>query len=182
MSRSIRLISLMSVVCLFVASISLAETTAPESPEPLPVDSVERLAKAVENLSRILEKQTDSSVENKNLRKLDIAISYLNFRSRRIELMERDLNMSKNELNRYQDGMNVWSERIEQINRDMAGKSLEEQKELEQRKAEMEMRFKGFEQRISNIEEDIIIQENQISELMGDLGSVEDYIQQHLDL
>ncbi|HKJ05683.1 MAG TPA: hypothetical protein VJ974_08810 [Geopsychrobacteraceae bacterium] len=180
MQRTAQLITYLCFILIFFIPLTcLAESTGADAPAG---DSIDRLAKAVENLNRILEKQSDATSEDKDLRKLDIAISYLNFRSRRIELMERDLNMAKNERIRYQDSIEAWKERLELVSREMEGKSQQELQELEQRRLELELRIKSFEQRTTNISEEIIIQENQISELMSDLDSVESYIQQHLNL
>ena len=139
MQRSAQLVTFMILITLLSIPWScFAETGEPTNPGVLAGDNVDRLAKAVENLSRILEKQADSSAEEKSLRKLDIAISYLNFRSRRIERMERDLNMARNERNRYQDGIDAWKDRLQLITREMEENLQGDQQEQQQRKLECE--------------------------------------------
>lgn len=183
MSRIVRLLCLLCVLFFLSApGTCLAETVETDAPEVLSGDSVERLAIAVENLTRLFANQVTQNNQNQELRKLDIAISYLNFRSRRIELMDRDLSMTKNERDRMEDLTEQWRERKELLRTEMDGKSSEEVKELEQTLQDLEVRLKAFTQRLARLEEDIIIQENQISDLQSELNSVENYVQQHLQL
>ena len=183
MPRIIRLLSLFYML-LFLSTQGpcLAETVETTTPEVHSGDSVERLAIAVENLARLFANQATEEKENKELRKLDIAISYLNFRSRRIELMDRDLSMTKNERDRMEDVTEQWRDRKEILRTEMEGKSTEEVKELEKALQELEVRLRALDQRSIRLEEEIIIQENQISDLQNELNSVESYIQQHLQL
>lgn len=183
MYRTARLLCLLTLLTFISApQNSLADTEDTTAPEVLAGDSVERLAIAVENLTRLFASQATTKDQNQELRKLDIAISYLNFRSRRIELMDRDLSMTKNERARMEDIAQQWRERQKILRKEMEGKSAEEEKKLEQALQELEVRGKTFLQRLTRLEEDIIIQENRIAELQSELDAVESYVQQHLQL
>jgi len=46
--------------------------------------------------------------QNASLRKLDIAFAYLNFRSRRIEMFEHDLQLARNIRNRLNDVLELF--------------------------------------------------------------------------
>ncbi|PLX93952.1 MAG: hypothetical protein C0619_03720 [Desulfuromonas sp.] len=170
--------SLLSLLCLLTfAQVALADTT-----DQTASDSTERLAIAVERLVQLLEQESAVEHEEKQLRKLDIAISYLNFRSRRIEIMDRDLSMTKSERERIEDVLQQWQERKEQLKTAMEEESGEKKKEMEQTLQELELREKAIELRRSRIEEDIIIMENKVVDLQNQLDAVESYVQRHLQL
>ena len=180
MPGTIRLVYLLTLLLLlFFPGHILAETA---TPEVLTEDSVQRLAIAVEDLTRHLVTQAATNGQNQELRKLDIAISYLNFRSRRIELMDRDLSMTKNERDRMKDLADQWQERIEIVRKELEESSGEEKQELDQALIELTLRGKTFDQRLTRLDEDIIIQENRIDELQNELDTVESYVKQHLQL
>jgi hypothetical protein len=170
--------SLLSLLYLLsFAQVALADTT-----DQTASDSTERLAIAVERLVQLLEQESAVEHEEKQLRKLDIAISYLNFRSRRIEIMDRDLSMTKSERERIEDVLQQWQERKEQLKTAMEEESGEKKKEMEQTLQELELREKAIELRRSRIEEDIIIMENKVVDLQNQLDAVESYVQRHLQL
>ncbi|MDT8420204.1 MAG: hypothetical protein RQ754_07205 [Desulfuromonadales bacterium] len=162
--------------------LSFAQVALADTPEQTASDSTERLAIAVERLVQQLEQESATQNEDKQLRKLDIAISYLNFRSRRIEILDRDLTMTKSERERYEDVLQQFQERRELLKTALEEKSPEEKKELEQNLEELELREKNLELRRSRIEEDIIIMENKIVDLQNQLDAVESYVQRHLQL
>lgn len=176
LTRPIIFVTLLALLSIPVTSL------AEPSDEEASAGSMERLAVAVETLVKHLEAHATEKNEDMELRKLDIAISYLNFRSRRIELMERDLTMIRNDRSRYEDTIRMWQERLDLLLTEMEEKTADEREELERSQAELEMRVKGFEQRLTKLDEEIIIQENKITDLQNDLDAVESYIQQHLQL
>lgn len=176
MTRTAGILSLsLLLISLFAAGSSIAQTTESS-------DSLARLAAAVENLTRQLEQQDREKDQDRELRKLDIAISYLNFRSRRIETMERDLGIIKNERARIEDALKHWQSRRDMLTNDLEGATGDEKQNLQREIQEMIAREKSFEQRLGRYEEDIIIHENRISELQADLDSVESYVQQNLKM
>ena len=182
MYRTAQMITLFLLLLFAVPQNIQAESTAIANTDVVAGDSLDRLAQAVESLTQLLEKQATAKDEDKELRKLDIAISYLNFRSRRIELMERDLSRQRADRDRYEDTIANWQKRQELLLKNLEESSPEDQKELEQAKKEFEIQTKSLEQRLARAEEDIIIQENRIAELQDQLDTVESYVHQHLEL
>jgi hypothetical protein len=185
MDRTARLVSLIFFLILFsAAQHSPAHAATAPAPEVAEVSAAgtERLAQALERLTQLLETQAAAQQEGKQLRKLDIVIAYLNFRSRRIELMERDLNQKRTERDRYEDTLANWQKRQELFLKNLEESTPDEKKELEQALKEFDFQTKSLEQRLARAEEAIIIQENRIAELQEQLDSAEAYVQQHLEL
>jgi chromosome segregation ATPase len=163
---------------LAIPNICLSET----SDNVVTDDNIGRLAAAVEGLTQLLTSQATVKNEDKELRKLDIAISYLNFRSRRIEMMDRDLSMTRNERDRIEVVIQQWQERREILVNNLEDKPEGQRQKIEQTLQDLEVRSKTYGQRLTKLEEDIIIQENQVSDLQSELDSIESYVKQHLQM
>lgn len=136
------------------------------------------LAKAIDNLAQQITKETDSAEQGTSLRKLDIAIAYLNFRSRRIEMFERDLQAAKTGRNRLDDALENFrleDKKLQEIFDDSQKEALRRARD------EMEVRQQAIKLRMSRMDEEIILLENRIMEMQSQIDSVESYVQKHLE-
>lgn len=182
MCRIAQVISLTILFLLLLAAGNgLAQTTEPGI-SSASNDSITRLAEALEKLTLQLESRATAEDQSTELRKLDIAIAYLNFRSRRIETLERDLSMIRNERTRLEDAIQNWRERQDNLAKDLEESSGDEKQSLQRSLQDLTARIKSFDQRLARLEEEIIVRENRILELQDELDSVETYVQQHLKM
>ena len=136
------------------------------------------LSTAIDNLTRQIQKQEGSAQKDVTLQKLDIAIAYLNFRSRRIEMFERDLQSARSNRNRLDDV-------LEQFQREEEGLPQtfdNTQREAMQRsREELSFRRQVIKDRISRMDEEVILLENRIMEMQSQIDSVESFVQKHLE-
>lgn len=181
MHRTVQSICLSILLLSFLATGSIAQTTE-TGLTAASNESIVRLAEAVEKLAELLKSRSAEDKVDSELRKLDIAISYLNFRSRRIETIERDLGMLRTDRSRIEDTLSNWQERRDMMTNTLEEKSGEEKEALQSQILEMEAREKLVAQRMARYDEEIIILENRIIELQNELDSVESYVQQHLNM
>ena len=76
---------------------------------------IRNLSTSVDRLTELLYSQGKQNDQNQVLRKLDIAVAYLTFRSRRIERLERDKQRAANSKTRLEDVIQQWEQRIEKL-------------------------------------------------------------------
>lgn len=76
---------------------------------------IRNLSTSVDRLTELLYSQAKQNDQNQVLRKLDIAVAYLTFRSRRIERLERDKQRAANSKTRLEDVIQQWEQRIEKL-------------------------------------------------------------------
>jgi hypothetical protein len=147
------------IICHCFTSQSMA--TEQDISAALVADELKTLSNAVDNLSRQIAKQSGNAEEETTLRKLDIAIAYLNFRSRRIEMFERDLQSSR-------------ASRLSQ--------SFDSNQQESMQKAREELRFRqqAIKDRGSRLDEEIILLENRIMDMRSQIDSVESFVQKNL--
>lgn len=163
------------IICHCFTSQSMA--TEQDISAALVADELKTLSNAVDNLSRQIAKQSGNAEEETTLRKLDIAIAYLNFRSRRIEMFERDLQSSRASRNRIEDV-------LEQFQREenSLSQSFDSNQQESMQKAREELRFRqqAIKDRGSRLDEEIILLENRIMDMRSQLDSVESFVQKNL--
>ena len=100
-SRLIKILFGVLAICLCMSSNVMA--VQHNNDDAMIAEEIRTLSTAVDNLAKQMAKQTGNEHQDTNLRKLDIAIAYLNFRSRRIEMFERDLQSMRTSRNRLDD-------------------------------------------------------------------------------
>ncbi len=156
---------------------SQAMATEQDMSAALVAEELKTLSNAVDNLSRQIAKQSGNAEEETTLRKLDIAIAYLNFRSRRIEMFERDLQSSRASRNRIEDV-------LEQFQREenSLSQSFDSNQQDAMQKAREELRFRqqAIKDRGGRLDEEIILLENRIMDMRSQLDSVESFVQKNL--
>ena len=168
---------LMGAIIIGLCFTNQAMATEQDISAALVADELKSLSNAVDNLSRQIAKQSGNAEEETTLRKLDIAIAYLNFRSRRIEMFERDLQSSRASRNRIEDV-------LEQFQREenSLSQSFDSNQQDAMQKAREELRFRqqAIKDRGGRLDEEIILLENRIMDMRSQLDSVESFVQKNL--
>ncbi|NOQ52341.1 MAG: hypothetical protein GQ578_09030 [Desulfuromonadaceae bacterium] len=139
---------------------------------------IRNLSTSVDRLTQLFYEQGQKKNQDVVLRKLDIAVAYLNFRSRRIEMMERDLRRTESGKTHLEDIIRQWEQRLEQLEdedstaRPQGGFSKED----------AQQQLKRLQQRLARTENEIIEDNNRILELRHQLDDVENFVERHLEL
>lgn len=163
---------------LLIAAFTLPATAAQDSlSSEMVAQELRLLSESIENLTRQLETNAGGDDQETSLRKLDIAISYLNFRSRRIEMFERDLQSSRAARNRLEDVLDQFSREEESLAQTFDGNP----DNIERAREELAMRRQVIKTRLSRMDEEIILLENRIMDMQSQIDSVESYVQKNLD-
>lgn len=135
------------------------------------------LSTSINNLVQLMEAQAADASKDTTLRKLDIAIAYLNFRSRRIEMFERDLQSARTSRNRLDDLQEQFQSEEENLSQSFDSS----QKDAIQRaREELKFRQRALKDRISRLDEQIILLENRTMDMQSQIDSVESFVQKNL--
>lgn len=173
-------IFLLLVLILFMVAVALP-TAVLASGEQASGANVDRLAAAIERLADLYEDGRKQVEAEALTRKLDTAIAYLNFRSRRIERLEQDLQ----ELRTMRDRMDTFLVKMEetrQIEDAQTRSSVSiSDDEAEKRRQEHELTMKMMQERIDRTDREIVTVENTIQDLQEELSSVESFVQRNLE-
>jgi len=167
------IISALFGCCLATPAVAVQEKSA----EALRSNDLGALTAAIDNLTAQLAKQSGDSEQVINLRKLDIAIAYLNFRSRRIELFERDLQTMRTSRNRLEDMVEQLRQEEESLNQAFGSGQPDVTK-----KAREDLRFrrKVVLDRIERFDSEIVMLENRVSEMQHQIDNVESFVQKNM--
>jgi hypothetical protein len=141
-------------------------------------DEIKALSAAVDNLTRQIAQQAGSAKEDITLRKLDIAIAYLNFRSRRIEMFERELQTTRAHRNRIEDILEQFKREENNLSQSFASN---QQDELQRAREELRFRQQAIKDRGNRMDEEIILLENRIMDMQSQIDSVESFVQKNLE-
>lgn len=142
---------------------------------------IRNLSTSVDRLTNLLYQQTQKNDREQILHKLDIAVAYLNFRSRRIEMMERDLQNDRNLKTRLEDIVKQWEQRLAETE-EIAKPDVGRQNSQDLQVAEAKDQLKMLKQRLARVDNEIIDYENRVLELHDQLDSVESYVEKNLKL
>lgn len=169
---------LFSVLALGLCLFSNANAAQNDAGEAMISEEIRALTTAINSLAKHINAQAGSTHKDTTLRKLDIAIAYLNFRSRRIEMFERDLQSARTNRNRFDD-------LLEQFQREEEGLSQSfdsNQKDAMQRaREELKFRRQAIRDRVNRMDEEIILLENRIMDMQSQIDSVENFVQKNLE-
>jgi hypothetical protein len=140
---------------------------------------ISRMTQSVDELVRLLKEEKSQNNRDVELKKLEIAVTYLSFRSRRIEAREDVLREKKRIRDRLAELVAKIREQPEQWEDyykrpKTVSLSTEEQPS--------EYRIKLMEERIDILDHDIINLETEIAQLSGELVELESFVQEKLDL
>lgn len=154
--------------------------TAGEDAEIISLE-IRNLSTSVDRLTQLLYEQQQDSKQDEVLRKLDIAVAYLNFRSRRIEMLERDKQNSEGTKNRLEDIIKQLESRLEQFEDVDPGNTAENEENTTAKNETLEQ-LKMLKQRLARVDEKLFDYDNQIVELRNQLDNVEGFVERHLEL
>lgn len=142
---------------------------------------IRNLATSVDRLTQLLYEQGQQDRQDTVLRKLDIAVAYLNFRSRRIEMLERDKQNNQSVKNRLEDIIQQMENRLTQLEEESQEDPSSKEANETARQETLEQ-IKMMKQRLARVDEALIDYDNQIVELRNQLDDVEGYVERHLEL
>lgn len=146
--------------------------------EAMIAEELRALSAAVDNLAKQMTNQAESEGQDTNLRKLDIAISYLNFRSRRIEMFERDMQSMRTSRNRLEDILEQFKREEDSLSQSFDSNQREA---IERTREGLSFRRQAVKDRISRLDEEIILLENRIMDMQSQIDSVESFVQKNLE-
>lgn len=144
--------------------------------------SLSTLSSAVDRLAKQLEREELQRQEDVRFRKLDLAIAYLNFRSRRIEALEREIGTQRSIRSRIEDNLPIVTERLRDLELRMQEYPQGAPQELKDAHADLLTQQELFRERIERIDETLVMKENLMYELQNQIRDVEEYVQRHLEM
>ena len=166
------------IFCLFPLTATAQD--AAEQAELIALE-IRNLSTSLDSLAQLLFEQGQQKEQDAVLRKLDIAVAYLNFRSRRIEMLERDKQNSQTMKNRLEDIIQQVETRAEKLeDNDQNDPDTKEANDTA-RKETLEQ-LKMMKQRLARVDETLFDFDNQIIELRNQLDDVEGFVERHLEL
>lgn len=142
---------------------------------------IRNLSTSVDRLTQLLYAQGQQKDQDKILRKLDIAVAYLNFRSRRIESLERDMQNAQSMKTRLEDIIHQVETRLEQLE-DASQDSSAARVANDQPRKEGQEQLKMLKQRLERVDVKVLDFDNRILELRNQLDDVEGFVERHLEL
>ncbi|HEY5674797.1 MAG TPA: hypothetical protein VIR78_13905 [Malonomonas sp.] len=177
MNKKLLLILALLCLCLPLAARAADES---ENAEIIALE-IRNLSTSVDRLTRLLYDQGQQQADDQILRKLDIAVAYLNFRSRRIEQLERDQQRTSASRTRFEDVIQQWEQRIELLEA-QRGNAQGIQNDNEAANQEAQEQLKMLKQRLARVDTELLEYDNKILELQGQLDNVEAFVERHLDI
>lgn len=162
--------------CLQVSAVVQAATDDPLAQE------IRRLADSIRQLEAGLQAQQNAFGEQLMLQKLNVAIGYLNFRSRRIEVLERDLQGMKSQKQRFEDVLLQLEQRDELLEAESQIGIDRRTSDVRQSREDIAMQRSMLKQRVERIESEIIEMETRIYALQGQIDSVESFVEKYLKI
>lgn len=154
-----------------------AEAAQEKSTDALLAGELRSLSASINNLAARLGNSAGEAGQDTTLRKLDIAIAYLNFRSRRIEMFERDLQSMRSSRNRLEDMLGQLRQEEENLVQAFGNSPHDV---MQQAKEDMAFRRKVIRDRIERFDSEIIMVENKVLDMQSQIERVEDYVQKNL--
>lgn len=166
-----------TLLILLFLPFSPAVAAEPKTVAPVPVEA---LTAAVNRLAAALEAEQKNVNRQESLEKLNLAIAYLSFRSRRIETLERDITAMKNSRSNVEEAQKTWNERIlaleERQKQSQGGVNDDISRMIEDAKTQLTV----FKERQSRLGDEIIQLENRNYELQRELSVIEKFVESQL--
>lgn len=163
--------------CLFSA---ICFSTALAFASPVYAADDSRLAAELQSLNQSLQSLQQLMKEQLAANRLNTAIAYLNFRSRKIEVLERDLEGVKKDRDRLQgflDDMEQRSARLEEEKRNSPSLSTQD---FNLAKEELEQRKGLIKRRAEQLGSESLAIEIKIGELRSQIDSIERFVESNL--
>ncbi len=172
-----RLFLLLLILVTLVAGPSLAQETVDDSSAV--AAEINALAASIDRLTEVVKSQSSTEGADLLYQKLNLAIAYLNFRSRRIEALEQDVQTTRSAKAQIESTLNVWLERQQEMTASDPGLPSEEAR---MRNEDVQMRIDLVKERLERLDSEIVNLESKIYELQGQIDSVEEFVQKNLAL
>lgn len=162
-------------ICLCMNSNAIASQNYTD--DALIARELSTLSATIADLAKQMQKQAEIAHKETALQQLDIAIAYLSLRSRRIEMFEKELHSSRSNRNRLDSAL----EQI-QSEEDGLSKTFDTSQRENRQRASEELNFRRriIKDRISRLDEEIILLENRIMDMQSQIDSVESFVQKNL--
>jgi len=141
-----------------------------------------QLTRTVEKIASQLEKQQLERQEEVRFRKLDLAIAYLNFRSRRIESIERDIETQRTIRSRMEENLPMLADRIRDLEARMQEYPQGPPEELQEAHRDFLNQTDILRDRIARIDDHLVMRENLLYELQGQIRDIETFVQRNLEM
>lgn len=147
---------------------------------PAAQGDIAQLTRSLEGLIQLLKAQQSKNDQAVEFQKLEIAISYLNFRSRRIEAKEKELQGIKESRDRMKEMFSEIKAQAEQREED--SKELRSLQSKQPSFAERFIQPAQWQQRIDKLDSEIITLESEIRTLSTNLAEIDSYVKKNLIL
>jgi len=172
-----QLLTVCALFLLLLLPLSPAVAAEQKAVAPVPVEA---LTAAVNRLAAALEAEQKNASDKESMEKLNLAIAYLSFRSRRIEALERDITAMKNSRTNLEEAQKTWNERIsaleERQKQNPGGVSEELSRMIEDARTQLAV----FKERQSRVGDEIVQLENRNYELQREISVIEKFVESRL--
>lgn len=139
----------------------------------------------VQSLDELIQELKERNIDDGRaieLQKLEIAVSYLSFRSRRIEMKEKELQEKKRSRNRIEELVAKINADPEQWERFDTERQPSSQIQPINQESPVAYRLRQLEARIETLDNEIVAMELEINELNSELSEFEEYVEEQLKL
>jgi hypothetical protein len=169
------------IIALLLAAPVYAQTATPELKSDIALE-VLQMTQSMDELIQLLKEDKTQSNKAAELQKLEIAVTYLSFRSRRIESKEQDLREKKLAKDRMQELVTKIKDNPEQWER--FDRTAQRQSQIQPTSQEnpVDYRLRQLEERIETLDSEIITLEMEVTDLYRELSNFEAYVQKKLEL
>jgi len=142
--------------------------------------SIDRLSAAVEQLARLQQKSAQTTEHDTMMRRLSLAVAYLDYRSRRIEALEMERSEIRTSSERLDDILRQIERREEDLDENLRSNPQTSREEAVQARKDLQNQKKTMIERIARNDSKLIQLDNEITELKSQLVPIERFIQQNL--
>lgn len=174
-----RLITL--IIVLLLAAAVYVQAATPNQKSDIALE-VFQMTQSMEELIQLLKEDKTQGDRAAELQKLEIAVTYLSFRSRRIEAKELGLRDKKLARDRMQELVAKIKDDPEQWERFNINAQRQNQGQPTSQESPVDYRLRQLEDRIETLDSEIITLETEVSDLNRELSDFEAYVQKKLEL
>lgn len=172
-----------AIVCAALLLLGATSTWAQGLPDTTQLaKELRSLTTAIDKLTAQFDDDKQQRDEEVRFRKLDLAIAYLNFRSRRIESLEREISSQQSIRSRLDENLPIIAQRIRDYEIRMQEYPQGPPAELKEAHEDLLTQHQVIRERIARIDDNLVMKENLMYELQNQIRDVEDYVQKHLEM
>lgn len=142
---------------------------------------IDALTIAVNRLAVALEEAQQTEKYKESREKLNQAIAYLSFRSRRIEMLERDVAAAKNLRSYTDEALKALNDRLRDLEERQRQNPKEGSDELAREIEDAKSQRTMYKDRQSRRDDEILQLENRIYELQNEINKIESFVQRNLE-